>query len=466
MIKTGIITLTMFCSMGLAALAQKPVEIKGTLSSPLNKQVKLYSVLEGTLEEVTAVNVKEDGAFRFMFYPEYEGFYVLGTGTAMAPSHNNTFYFKGGDNLDLSLTDTTYVLQGKLNSKENQMISKWFEHSFKVKQKSVEWARHYTGSTFKDFFPDLEALSNSSKEFIAKHKSGNPKFDQVFPILVKWDLAAFGIGYIFTPRRIHPTPEEYTPAINYINAGNFTKSAKETFLYPFGLRTLKSLTLLETMKNKISISKSIVGLETNLKFVLSDTLKGDLVLDYLSHQKDQRNFSEAFNKYGKLIVTPRQKKVLAQYESKLSPFKPGDQAFAFSFPDVNDKHVSVNDLKGKVVVIDVWATWCGPCKQEIPHIEKLGEEFKGKDIAFVSISVDQLKDKEKWLQMIKDEHMGGIQLFAGSGNEFSKHYVINTIPRFFVFDKHGKLVTADAPRPSDPKLKLILEEELKKANSK
>ena len=394
-----------------------------------------------------------------MFYPEYEGLYVLGTGNATAPSQNNTFYFKGGDKLNLNMTDTTYVLQGKLNSKENQVMSKWFERSFKVKQKSAEWLRHYLGSTFVDFFPDLEELSKESNEFIAQHKSGNPIFDKTFPILVKWDLASFGLSYVFTGRSVHPRPDQYPTALNYVSPANFTKSTKEAFLYPYGSRTVNLLTNLETMKNKSSTNASI--LDQKLAFILSDGLKGDLVLSQLFMIKDRGNFDELVNKYGQFIITPRQKGILAKYEAQLRPFKRGELAFDFSFPDVDDKLCKLSDLKGKVVIVDVWATWCGPCKQEIPHLEKLSEHFKGKDVVFVSISTDKPNDKTKWSQMIKDESMGGIQLFAGgNGNTFSKHYMINTIPRFLVFDKNGKLVSADAPKPSDPKLKLILEKEL------
>lgn len=442
--------------------AQAPVEIKGTLSSDTSKRIKLFSVLEGGLEEVSAFTIKEDGSFRFLFYPEYEGFYVLGVGTTTAPSHNATFYFKAGDKLDLSMTDTSYVLKGKLNSKENQIMSEWFERSFKVKQKSLEWMKHYLGSTFVDFFPDLEELSQGSKEFILKCKSGNPRFDKALPLLVKWDLASYAVSYLFSGRRVHPTVGQYPPAINNINAINFTKSAGEVYSYPYGRRNVKLVTMLEAMKSKQQVSESNPGLNAESRFILNDTLKGDQVLDYLYQKKDRRNFSETVGKYGKYIVTPRQKKVLATYESQLSPFKPGDKGFEFSFPDINEQVVKLGDLKGKIVVVDVWATWCGPCKQEIPHLEKLAGAFKGKDVAFVSISTDQQKDKAKWLQMIKDDQMGGIQLYGGNGNPFSKYYQINTIPRFLVFDKGGKLVTADGPRPSDPKLKLIIEEELNK----
>ncbi|MEO6346827.1 MAG: TlpA disulfide reductase family protein [Aquaticitalea sp.] len=124
---------------------------------------------------------------------------------------------------------------------------------------------------------------------------------------------------------------------------------------------------------------------------------------------------------------------------------------------------SLSDLKGKYVYVDVWATWCGPCKKEIPSLKKLEDDFAGKNIQFVSISVDDARRsgggdlqvaKEKWRTMIAEKEMGGIQLFSDNNwnSDFVKNYKINGIPRFILIDPNGNIVDADAARPSDPKL--------------
>lgn len=140
----------------------------------------------------------------------------------------------------------------------------------------------------------------------------------------------------------------------------------------------------------------------------------------------------------------------------LLSYEKGSDALAFSYPDKDGNEVSFASLSGNVVLVDVWATWCGPCRAEFPYLKQLETDIKGKPIQIVSISVDDNEDKEKWLAMIKNESLGGIQLFAGSKDNFSDYYKINAIPRFLVFDKNGKIVTVDAPRPSDPQLKELL----------
>ena len=114
----------------------------------------------------------------------------------------------------------------------------------------------------------------------------------------------------------------------------------------------------------------------------------------------------------------------------------------------------MSDLKGKYTYIDVWATWCGPCKVEIPYLKQIEEDYKDKNIQFVSISIDKLKDRDLWKNMIKEKELGGIQLLADKDwqSSFLKSYDIKSIPRFILLDPEGKIVSAAAPRPSDKKL--------------
>ncbi|TGV03099.1 TlpA family protein disulfide reductase [Flavivirga rizhaonensis] len=115
---------------------------------------------------------------------------------------------------------------------------------------------------------------------------------------------------------------------------------------------------------------------------------------------------------------------------------------------------SLSDLKGKYVYIDVWATWCGPCKYEIPFLKKVEKQYHDKNIAFVSISVDKQKDKDKWKKMIAEKELGGIQLITDNdfNTKFISAYKISGIPHFILLDPEGNIVKSMAPRPSEEKL--------------
>jgi thiol-disulfide isomerase/thioredoxin len=114
----------------------------------------------------------------------------------------------------------------------------------------------------------------------------------------------------------------------------------------------------------------------------------------------------------------------------------------------------LEDFKGKYVYIDVWATWCGPCREEIPFLKNIQKKYQDKNIVFISISIDKLNDQEKWKTMIREEELRGIQLFADNNwsAKFVQDYRIKSIPRFILIDPKGNIVKADAARPSSDEL--------------
>lgn len=137
----------------------------------------------------------------------------------------------------------------------------------------------------------------------------------------------------------------------------------------------------------------------------------------------------------------------------------GTESPSFIYENYKGGKTSLADFKGKYVYIDTWATWCGPCRAEIPHLQKAEEKYKGKNIEFVSISVDVPKDYDKWRKMVADKNLGGTQLFADKDwkSDFIRAYNINSIPRFILIGPDGKVINADAERPSSPDLAVILD---------
>lgn len=132
-----------------------------------------------------------------------------------------------------------------------------------------------------------------------------------------------------------------------------------------------------------------------------------------------------------------------------------------NYIDYKGQKKSLKDFRGKYVYIDVWATWCGPCIQQIPYLKKLEREYKNNNIEFVSISVDNPSKsggtweaaESKWKNFIKERQLGGVQLWAKEDIGFQKEYQIRGIPRFILIDPKGNIVNSNAPRPSSPSLK-------------
>lgn len=135
----------------------------------------------------------------------------------------------------------------------------------------------------------------------------------------------------------------------------------------------------------------------------------------------------------------------------------GQPAATFNFENHKGGKTTLEDLAGKYVYIDVWATWCGPCKKEIPALQAIEKEYHGKNIEFVSISVDQ--NKEAWTNMVTEKNLGGVQLHFGGDRSFSQAFNITGIPRFILIDPKGNVTNPDAPRPSSPELKVLFDKE-------
>jgi thiol-disulfide isomerase/thioredoxin len=126
--------------------------------------------------------------------------------------------------------------------------------------------------------------------------------------------------------------------------------------------------------------------------------------------------------------------------------------------------VSIKDLKGKVVYIDAWATWCAPCVEEIPASKKSQQEFAGEEnIQFLNVSVDS--DKSRWENFLnEDKSWGGLHIILEPEkiDSFYTTYKLFGVPGFILIDQSGNIVNMKAPRPSDEKIKVEIKKLLEK----
>ncbi|WP_299665022.1 TlpA disulfide reductase family protein [uncultured Polaribacter sp.] len=149
----------------------------------------------------------------------------------------------------------------------------------------------------------------------------------------------------------------------------------------------------------------------------------------------------------------------AEKEIKTGPLAKGNPAPKFiDYKNYDGGEMSLDDLLGKYVYIDIWATWCAPCKKEIPFLKEIEKQYHGKNIEFVSISTDRKKDYQKWRKMVAEKELTGIQLYSKQDSLFPKRIKLLGIPRFLLIDPQGNIVNANAPRPSDEKLIKLFDE--------
>lgn len=186
----------------------------------------------------------------------------------------------------------------------------------------------------------------------------------------------------------------------------------------------------------------------------------DCAKEVLNYGRDYKNidrfwipFCEAVGKDSRLV---------RKYQAKVDAIKntkKGMMSPQFSFTDKDGKVYQISDMKGKVVYIDCWATWCGPCCREIPFLEKRVEEYKGNDkVRFISISMDS--NKNAWLKKLDKDQPQWEQFIVDKAQHdtLSKAFGISGIPRFIIINADGTIADADAFRPSDDKFHELMNE--------
>jgi thiol-disulfide isomerase/thioredoxin len=152
-------------------------------------------------------------------------------------------------------------------------------------------------------------------------------------------------------------------------------------------------------------------------------------------------------------VNEKYKTIIKEMSDKWTALAPGQPAPEFTLLDIDGKNVSLSDFRGKYVFIDFWATWCGPCRAEIPAYTKLVADYKKRNIVFISMSVD--KEKPKWEEMVKMDKFPWIQIHDPI--KVNKKYLVMYIPTFTFIDPQGEIINARCPRPSNPELRKIFD---------
>ena len=139
------------------------------------------------------------------------------------------------------------------------------------------------------------------------------------------------------------------------------------------------------------------------------------------------------------------------YELK-ERLEPGKEAPAFTMLDGEKREHTLAEFRGKIVIIDVWATWCGGCIRKLPYFMKVREKYKDrKDVEFITVSIDASGSFEKWKEHMKKHNLtDAINLIAfADKNSFQDDYGIMGIPMYYIIGKDGKFLYSDVPGPGD-----------------
>ena len=224
---------------------------------------------------------------------------------------------------------------------------------------------------------------------------------------------------------------------------SFSERTKEELLYLWETSKLSkeyNFYALLSALNRVEFDENLIEYEKRMNIALEPL-------------KKLNDYEKERGKITKIVASWRERK--DDYDNMPND---GDMSIDFSYPNISSEMISLSSFRGRLVYVDVWATWCGPCIAEIPSLERLQKDYENMDIVFLSVSVDT--DKEAWEKMLTEDQLGGVQLWADGWSQITKSYAIFGIPRFILVDKSGELIAVDAPRPSSNEIRTMIDERI------
>ena len=435
------------------------------LSCSTEEKVEInYALLSGSIENPTSDIVKvfgdgfsveiplnEENAFADTLWIENDGYYSFAAGR-----ESSSIFLNQGDQLHVSLNteefDESINYTGVGAEKNNYLARKYLNSE----ESGLDFESFF-GIDEEDFVALNSKLFTGDVDFLMSSAIPDENFVEMEKKALKYEFLSNISNY--EEYHVYLTKDAEFEVSNdfYAKLNGFDYANETDYKIYKSYRTLVANHYIKEIDNAEGLQSTFNGIQS----IESNYIKNDLLNNFKYSFSPAHSDLDLF--YSLLLETSSDEEFKTAVTQKYEIIKnltEGNASPSFAYPDKENKVVSLEDLKGKYVYVDVWATWCGPCKREIPYLKEMTKEYEGKDIEFVSISIDETKDYDKWIAMLEDKEMDGIQLFSDKdwNSDFVKAYDIKGIPRFILIDKEGMIVSADAARPSDPKLKEQLEE--------
>ncbi len=194
--------------------------------------------------------------------------------------------------------------------------------------------------------------------------------------------------------------------------------------------------------NSFNLTKKLLKGKA-LSLILTSKLQ-----DAIRYSQNQDEVNKIYNEYLNICQNEHYKNIISKLKKDYDKLSSGNPAPEINLKDINGKDFKLSDLKGSVVYIKFWASWCGPCKREIPFDIEIEKYFKGKNVKFLRVSLDE--DELAWRKMVAEKKLGGINVRCnGFDSEVAKSYLIYGVPTYYIIDKNGNIGMRNAPRPSN-----------------
>ena len=437
--------------------AQKTLTVKGSISNPAENSVLLLifnPLLPAFPPAELSDTLDSNGYFSFEIKVSSPSFGIFQHGDQIAD-----IYLEPGKSLmmDLNAEDlhNSLKFEGTLAA-ENQFLNDYFLR-FEKDRDRLKQMKELQPEEFKDY----AATRKAEKEKFLNGFSAtlSQEFYKLAEQKIAYEWGSDLFTYPWAHAHFNNTSEPELPA-------GFLDYEKELPLYQPKAKPLPVYQEYMYQETRILYERSLKKEEKDVNSLPFYTgiydfagkhLKGEILEDFrfklLLEEMNENGISGDMTNFTNFIASATRQKYIDTLQTiynRLLPLTAGKPAPAFELSSIEGGEISLEQLKGKVVYIDFWASWCGPCIREFPNAKKMKEHFQNQpDLAFVYISVDE--KEESWRKMVEQQQPEGIHLFAkGWENEVSRAYAVHEIPRYVLLDRQGRIINANMSAPGDP----------------
>ena len=425
------------------------VVLSGKVETPITDSLTIQNNFREILQ---VIKLNDGNTFDDTLKLPAKGFYYLSDG-----QNDRQLYLEPGfeTNVSLDFKNNHTVFSGDGANENNYLVQK--ELLSDSIRKFDDY--HYYGQLDEnDFLSMSDSVYNIKVNLFNKYAS---TFDSAFTFLEKNALKYQKLQKqalyesskrLVTGNKDFKVSPEYYPTLYKgidLSGGELTNIPDYVYFVDSYIWEITN----KQLQNNDSTDFYLTYLENVETVIRNEKLKRALAFQIGNYKLSRTSeLDKVYGKIKNILSDSNNLKIVERKYQILKKVEKGAVSPSFKLENINGKLVSLEDLKGHYVYIDIWSPSCLPCMEEIPFLKEMEKKYHNRNIRFVSICVAETK--VGWKKFVKDRKLTGIQLFAPEQRiSFFSDYLVRVIPRFILIDKEGKIIDANAKRPSNPKLK-------------
>jgi len=362
------------------------------------------------------------------------------------------------DNITIKFDNNNWMrnisFSGDRTKEQNYLLD--FNKLYNSVADTFDIAKYYSLDPDK-FLKTVDSYKQKFLDLLNKNNGINKEFKKLemqrIIYIWSWDKNTYLKNHLLYSKEKAKLPDDY---FNYIKDLNLNDTSLMRLSdYTDFLKTYVDLKYYLKVEND-SIRKYDRNLKTKIQIIVIDeNFENSKIRDYLlcntmlSQIEDLSVDSADLTRFESLCQS---KNLVSDVKAKfnnISPLLKGQKAPGFKIISQSNQVISLDDFKGKYLYMDFWATYCVPCIREIPYLNHLEKEYKGRNIVFLGICIESRK--EHWEKIISDKKPSGIQIWLDKDqtDKIKKDFKITVEPTYVLIDKNGKFVDSRAPGPSE-----------------